>query len=217
MCHGFRDVANLAWKLELVERGGAPPGLMATYQTERDPHVRQVISAAIDAGRYICLLDPKAAEERDARMRSQARSATPQTAADLIPPIRAGVMASGTPGSGERFIQPSVAAGSGPVLLDDLHSGWRLFLADSAMAEAAKSLVAARLPGLPLTTLAADTLADGGALADWLRTRGAEAVIVRPDFYVFGGAVDGAGLEVLIGLLSEQLFGEKATRWEDVA
>jgi len=84
MCHGFRDAANLAWQLQLVEQGGAPASLLATYQAERDPHVRQVIAAAIDAGRYICLLDPAAAARRDAQMRAQARSAAPTTAATAI-------------------------------------------------------------------------------------------------------------------------------------
>ena len=41
MCHGLRDVANLAWKLGLVLSGGAPRSLLETYQPERDPHRRR--------------------------------------------------------------------------------------------------------------------------------------------------------------------------------
>ena len=58
MCHGFRDVANLAWKIAAVAQDSAPESLLATYQPERDPHVRGVIGAAVAAGRYICELDP---------------------------------------------------------------------------------------------------------------------------------------------------------------
>ena len=54
MCHGLRDVANLAWKLDLVLSGRAPDALLDTYQPERDSLVPAVISAAVGAGRYIC-------------------------------------------------------------------------------------------------------------------------------------------------------------------
>ena len=217
MCHGFRDVANLAWKLQLVERGGAPASLMTTYQAERDPHVRQVISAAIDAGRYICLLDPAAAAARDAQMRAQAREATPRTAADLIPPIHAGLVAAGAPGAGQRFVQPKLDAGRGERLLDELGQGWRLVVAREAMAAAAGAAAAERLPRLPLQVIAADAVPDGGALADWLEARSAAAVLVRPDHYLFGGAADAEALEPLLDQLARGLYGEAARPLETVA
>ena len=70
MCHGIRDVANLAWKLSAVLRGGAAPALLDTYQSEREPHVRAVIAAAIAAGRYICERDPATARKRDETLRA---------------------------------------------------------------------------------------------------------------------------------------------------
>lgn len=171
MCHGLRDIANLAWKLELVLAGRAPEALLDSYQAERDPHVRAVISAAVDAGRYICMLDPGAAATRDARMRDAARDVPHGTAADLIPPIEAGIIAAGTPGAGERFIQPTVAGR----LLDDMTGGgWRLFT---------------RIPaGAPdgVTVVPTAGLDDNHAIDDWLDAQGAEAVLVRPDHYVFG-------------------------------
>lgn len=42
MCHGLRDVANLAWKMAAVVNDGADEAILATYQPERDPHVRGV-------------------------------------------------------------------------------------------------------------------------------------------------------------------------------
>jgi 3-(3-hydroxy-phenyl)propionate hydroxylase len=167
MCHGLRDVANLAWKLEMVLAGDAPDMLLDSYQPERDPHVRAVISAAVNAGRYICMLDPVAAAERDARMRALTQQGT---AADLIAPIATGIIAAGTEGAGERFIQPRV----GGQLLDDVtDGGWRLF-------------TRAAVGATDITVVAADDLDDGGAIAGWLALRGAEAVLVRPDHYVFG-------------------------------
>lgn len=171
MCHGLRDAANLAWKLEAVLRGEAPDALLDTYQPERDPHVRAVISAAVGAGRYICVLDPAAAAARDAAMRRAAADRNHGTAADLIPALSTGIVARGTAGAGERFIQPRI----GDRLLDDVTGGgWRLFTRTAIDSVAGATVVAL------------DTLDDGGAIAAWLELRGAEAVLLRPDHYVFG-------------------------------
>ncbi|WP_298400216.1 bifunctional 3-(3-hydroxy-phenyl)propionate/3-hydroxycinnamic acid hydroxylase [Sphingobium sp.] len=170
MCHGLRDAANLAWKLDMVLKGKAHDGLLDSYQPERDPHVRAVISAAVGAGRYICMLDPEAAAERDARMREAAKSVQHGTAADLIPAIATGIVAAGTAGAGERFIQPRV----GDCLLDDVTGGgWRLF-------------TRAPIDGGDVTMIDVAALDDEGAIAYWLADRKAQAVLVRPDHYVFG-------------------------------
>ena len=169
MCHGCRDVANLAWKMAAIVRDGADPAILETYQPERDPHVRGVIGAAVAAGRYICELDPAKAAARDAEMvaKAAAQAGKQETAHDLIPAIRTGIVLSGTAGAGERFIQPVLADGR---KLDDLTGdGWRLF---------AKGAVAGGID--------ASALPDGGAVLAWLAARGVEAVLVRPDHYVFG-------------------------------
>ena len=53
MCAGVRDAFNLAWKLDLVLRGVAPSGLLDTYQSEREAHVREVIRTAVRVGELI--------------------------------------------------------------------------------------------------------------------------------------------------------------------
>ena len=201
MCHGLRDVANLAWKIRLVEKGVAPPVLLDTYQRERDPHVRAVISAAVSAGRYICVLDPDEASRRDRAMRERARNqATPSTAADLIPAIGAGILAAGTSGAGERFIQPR----AGDRLLDEVTGGgWRLFVLDASLAQRAIDRANERLPGIPVGVFDITSLADGGSLSRWLLSRNAKAVLVRPDFYVFGTAPESP--ESLIDGLADTL------------
>lgn len=168
MCHGMRDVANLAWKLAGVVHGGADEAILSTYQVEREPHVRGVIGAAIAAGRYICELDPARAAARDAAIRSEAAARAGETAADLIPAIGDGIVMAGSAGSGERFIQPVLNDGR---LLDDLvGQGWRLFVRNLTSQPA----------------IHASALPDDGAVSAWLAARDAEAVLVRPDHYVFG-------------------------------
>jgi 3-(3-hydroxy-phenyl)propionate hydroxylase len=202
MCHGLRDVANLAWKLALVEGGQADPALLDSYQPERDPHVRAVISAAVEAGRYICELDPEAAATRDATMRERARASAPATAADLIPAIEHGIVAKGTPGAGERFIQPMLRRDGEQRLLDDVTGGgWRLFIRDDGLESAAEA-ARSHVPQLGLTIVDASRLDDGGALLRWLDRHHVTAVLVRPDFYVFGTALRD------LGSLAAQLAGQ---------
>ncbi|MFN3458131.1 MAG: FAD-dependent monooxygenase, partial [Novosphingobium sp.] len=168
MCHGLRDVANLAWKMAAIVNEGADEAILATYQPERDPHVRGVIGAAVAAGRYICELDPAKAAQRDADIRAQSAQKQGETAADLIPAIAAGFVAQGTPAAGQRFIQPILTDGR---KLDDLvGQGWRLFVRDGGNGDV---IVASELP-------------DNGAVLNWLTDRNVDAVLVRPDHYVFG-------------------------------
>jgi 3-(3-hydroxy-phenyl)propionate hydroxylase len=198
MCHGFRDAANLAWKMIAVARRQASDMLLETYQRERDPHVRAVIGAAVAAGRYICELDPAKARIRDAEMRMRALNARGETAHDLIPAISAGVILPGSTAAGERFIQPFWESGR----LDDFTGGgWRLFV---------RGQVASDVPA-GIAVFDASGLRDGGAVEDWLAARDADAVLVRPDHYVFGTA-SGDG-----SLLSQARDAIFARSWEMAA
>lgn len=190
MCHGLRDVANLAWKMAAIVHDGAPPTLVDSYQPERDPHVRGVIGAAVGAGRYICMLDRAAAAERDAAMRVAQANSSGSTAADLIPAITEGIVAAETPGAGVRFIQPMIA---GRLMDDMIGGGWRLFVRDDGVGGAA--------PGV--TRVVAATLGDDGAIAEWLDRHGVDAVLVRPDHYVFGTA--SASAELLLTMRDKAL------------
>ncbi len=159
MCSGLRDVDNLAWKLAAVIRRGADPALLDSYQTEREPHVRAVIELAIAMGRVVCISDPQQAALRDAGMLAQ-RAAGHQPPALAAPRIGPG-LGQGDVG-GEYFPQPW----AGDLRLDDIlgEGPW---------------LIARDETGGALAPFA-------DALAGWLDRHGAEAVLVRPDRYVFG-------------------------------
>lgn len=183
MCHGLRDVANLAWKMDAIANHGADPAILDTYQPERDPHVRGVIGAAVAAGRYICELDPAKAAARDAAIRATAAQKAGETAHDLIPAIAAGLVMP-SPAAGARFIQPILADGR---KLDDVAGqGWRLFVRDDSVAGTC-----------PLVTrLVAASLDDAGAVTAWLDAHGVDAVLLRPDHCVFGTA-SGTGVDLI--------------------
>ena len=178
MCSGLRDAANLAWKLEAVLGGKADGGLLDTYQSERAPHVRALIELAIGMGRVVCTLDRDAAAARDAGMiASRAAGAPP------LPPLQPPALASrcvlaGTPAAGLQFPQPTQDQGASRVRMDDvLEDGPWLIARD----------VSASVPGVKVVDILSGPMQPFRAtLAKWLADRGVEAVLVRPDRYVFG-------------------------------
>jgi 3-(3-hydroxy-phenyl)propionate hydroxylase len=181
MCAGVRDAANLAWKLAMVMQGHAGDALLDTYQAERDPHTRGLIEMAIAMGRVVCVLDEDVAAARDAQMIA-ARQASGGRDGPL-PPM-AGLSTGfvhASPRAGTLALQPGARRydeRSG--LLDDLLGdslGQKFWLLTRGAAPAS--------PGAWLGTASLTTdIDDDGALAAWLD--GADAVLVRPDRYVFG-------------------------------
>ncbi|WP_236031159.1 FAD-dependent monooxygenase [Ktedonospora formicarum] len=69
MNSGLRDVHNLCWKLSLVFQGNASPHLLASYQTERVPHVREMILFSSALGHIIMPTSRRAALARDLLLR----------------------------------------------------------------------------------------------------------------------------------------------------
>ena len=205
MCHGVRDVANLAWKFATVLRGSAAPALLDTYQAEREPHVRAVIAAAIAAGRYICERDPVRRASAMRPCAPQWEKPAPASASDLIPPIRAGIVdrnGEARPGTGARFVQPFVDFGGRRMLLDDATGGGFVLLASSAdvALTGVQQAWFERIGGR--TIVIGDPIGDAdGDIAAWLAAHDAAAVLLRPDFYVYGVARDAADVARLVAAL----------------
>jgi flavoprotein hydroxylase len=106
MCTGLQDVANLAWKLDLVLRGVVATDLLDSYGEERSEQAEGAVRASVQLGKVICVDDPKAARDRDVAMLARARQAGtsgPQPAAAL------------TTGLLHRADDGKVAAGAGEV------------------------------------------------------------------------------------------------------
>jgi 3-(3-hydroxy-phenyl)propionate hydroxylase len=175
MCHGMRDVANLAWKLALVVEGKADSALLDTYQPERDAQVRHVIGKAIDAGKYICVLDPVEAKARDERVRAQQDI---RTAADLIAPIASDIIATG---AGERFINPAVRDDG--ALLDALTGGGWVLISRSAASLSTEAMNVTALLGVKHIIADRDLADHEGHFGAWFTAHQSELVLVRPDFY----------------------------------
>ena len=158
---GIRDAANLAWKLGLVLDGQADASLLDTYESERQPLVRELIERAIEIGRLIQVTEEEAAaaetfEPKSIRGDSGAR------------PITSGFIETDAAGAGELFPQPLLATG---MLDDQLGGGFS---------------VVSRVEAVE-----ADVVTPMGPAGKWLRDRGVEFAVIRPDRYVYStGSVD---------------------------
>ena len=183
MCLGIRDAVNLAWKLALVVTDHAGEQLLDTYQPEREPHVRATIETAIYMGRVICTLDPLVAAERDRDMIAQRDGGGPPPKLDM-PPLHGGLIST-RPRAGEIFPQPwAWLKPDDKKLLDDLLPyGFWLVTREPGPIDRAPG----ELPGGVSLRLGSD-FEDDGTVAAWLDQADADAVLVRPDRYVFGTA-----------------------------
>lgn len=213
-CSGLRDAINLAWKLSLVLRDVSDDSLLDDYQAERYPHVREHVVGSVELGRIACERDPVKAAARDAALAS---GDPPPSPAD--PLVEHGVLnldSDGTPvaPAGELALQAPVRRGDQEGRSDDV-LGWG-FAAMTRSVDPATVLNAdllAFLDLLParLVTFAADATGDnavvdvGGGFDAFFDRLGVEAIIVRPDFTIFGGVRSIEELPGLVEALRERL------------
>jgi 3-(3-hydroxy-phenyl)propionate hydroxylase len=177
LCSGIRDAANLSWKLAAVIAGSASPALLESYQPEREPNARATIQMAIMMGRTVCATSRWSAFVRDTKFRvARALRLTP-SGPPAYPPISTGTIMAATPGAGSYFPQPCAVADPSLKLDDVLGSGPWLIGRTPLQ----------RIDGLTVSPLDASKTAPFKAATEaWLDNHAADAVLVRPDRYVFG-------------------------------
>lgn len=211
MCSGFRDAANLTWKLDLVLRGTAHERLLDTYEEERRAQVRHSIGLSVQLGRVICEIDPAKAAARDRAMLAPAAGGAAPPAEGARPPgealtggfllggggAPAGLLAGqarltgvGDRGRPEAAALADEALGGGFVLLSvsdtarkvapELLEGLRRLGGRTVLVRPDEGL---GTPQTPHTYLDTD-----GFYLPWLASLGAQAVLIRPDHYLYGAA-----------------------------
>ncbi|SOE06285.1 3-(3-hydroxy-phenyl)propionate hydroxylase [Variovorax sp. YR752] len=225
MCAGLRDIANLVWKLGLVLDGRADERLLDTYQIERRPHVSDVIDISAYLGRVICVSDPAKAAERDASFFSGNIPPPPP-----FPHLRDGFISRAN-------IEGRAVAGllspHGRVRRDGVRGrfddaigvGWRLIAIErgalQAIGERQHQVLQALDACSVLVADATETISDAwsdedGKFVPWMRKHGVVAMLVRPDFYVYGGARTAAEVAPLIDEFADSMaaygIGSQASR-----
>jgi 3-(3-hydroxy-phenyl)propionate hydroxylase len=174
MCSGIRDAANLAWKITSVVRGESGEVILNSYQEEREPHVRAIISTAIAMGQVVCILDENAAAARNQEMLS--RKATGAQDVSVSYPDLVGGYFAKSPFAGALFPQPVASDGT---RLDAVLGLSPVLISRSAIPK----------PSSPLRAFKLDAPEIGNFsefLGAWLEAAGTEAVLIRPDRHIFG-------------------------------
>ena len=208
---GLRDVVNLAWKLPMVINGVAGEKLLDSYQAERDAHAHDLVDWAVSIGRLMEHLAAVEAAERSGEPR-------PETPPELRsagygqgreqPPLRAGVLieeqVSDDGAVGYLFSQPIVSHATGEVRLDELLGPGFAVVAKTAAdidLSAASRLI---LEKLGATVLSLEGLNEVRGHFDRV-FEFADAVMVRPDRYVFGHTDSQHSLDELVAILASKL------------
>jgi 3-(3-hydroxy-phenyl)propionate hydroxylase len=219
MAAGIRDAGNLCWKLAGVLDGTLRPGVLDSYEAERQPHARAVSDQAVLLGRIISerrrlvvgVRDPLGrlvmvtplvgGWVRSARWFPQARvraGFAVGTAARGAGPANWRARLTGRRSAvSEPLPQPWVLDGEGARRrLDDvLGPGWILLHVGRLPAGAeqwtgvARPVEVVRPGGADWPGAVVDV---DGLLGRWLAQHGTGAVVVRPDRFVFAAARAGA-------------------------
>ncbi|MEU6996434.1 bifunctional 3-(3-hydroxy-phenyl)propionate/3-hydroxycinnamic acid hydroxylase [Streptomyces sp. NPDC046465] len=228
MCSGFRDAANLAWKLGLVLGGRAAETLLDTYTTERSAHVQHAITMSMELGRIICQTDPKAAKDRDTIMIATRERGLGRTAREpAVQKLTGGLLHRDSEGApiapaGELGPQGRVVHNGRAGRFDEIIGpGFTLFttepvgeLIDCERLRTLAQLGVRTVRLIPDGVLAADgadVTDEGGVHLDHLTRTASRALLVRPDFYVYGAADDAPGLAELVDGLVARLMAAAAT------
>jgi 3-(3-hydroxy-phenyl)propionate hydroxylase len=176
LCAGARDAANLGWKLGMVASGKAPEAMLETYQLEREPHARATIQMAMMMGRTVCITDPAAAAERDRQMLAARAAGQSPDGRTTYPEIRSGLILEASAGAGTYF--PQFVSADGRTRLDDVLGPGAWLIGEIESSE---------YPGLKTASLSSNVIETlKNDIREWLNRHQAEAVLVRPDRYVFG-------------------------------
>ncbi|MFI2189117.1 bifunctional 3-(3-hydroxy-phenyl)propionate/3-hydroxycinnamic acid hydroxylase [Streptomyces sioyaensis] len=203
MCSGIRDAANLTWKLDLVLAGEADADLLDTYTTERSQHLRHALELSVLLGGIICEPDPAAAELRDARMLADQRAGRDPLADMPAQNLTGGLLMPGAKGgpaapAGQLGCQGRVRHRGRTGLFDQVvGSGFTLLATEDPRGVLDDDTLrwCERL-GIRLLRITDDPAAEGpthvidldGTYLTHLAHWGQQALLLRPDHYIYGGA-----------------------------
>lgn len=217
MCSGIRDVVNMAWKLDLTMRDLVPESILDSYTEERRTQAKESILASVQLGRVICVTDPAAAAERDATVLANRRG-KPPTRPEPATPLSDGLLhrrPNAEPPSGAVVPQGRVTRNGHSGLFDDVVGrGFVLLTTEdprSTLGEDRLSFLAV-LDAHVVRLLPRGSAQDDDGVVDdddvyrpYLARFGATALLVRPDYHVFGAANGHDATGKLVDDLRDQL------------
>ncbi|WP_404442134.1 bifunctional 3-(3-hydroxy-phenyl)propionate/3-hydroxycinnamic acid hydroxylase [Sutcliffiella horikoshii] len=213
MCSGLRDAWGLAWKLDLVLRNVSQDNILETYSEERNPNVQGYIHMAVELGKMICVTDPLEAANRDQVFLSGNAGPFPP-----YPHLTTGIIYnySEQPSclAGRLSVQGNLKHGEKVGLLDDLiGSGWTIISTNgnpnAIFNKEQKQFL--DVIGTHFIEVTLDASNDNayydmeGTYKEYFQQNQMEAIIIRPDFYVFGAAASKSELTTIVDELKKQM------------
>jgi flavoprotein hydroxylase len=216
MSSGFRDAAALAWRLDAVLAGRAGAQLLDSYEPERKAHVAHAIGMSVNLGRIICQTDARAAADRDQVMMAMAARPAPGASGQrsAVKSLSTGLLRLGAGGrparpAGELMPQGRVSWRGRTGFFDDVVGrGFVLLGADdpAGLLDDACIALLNRLDAHVAGFGGPEALIDeDGRYAAFFAATGVRAVLIRPDFYVYGGAATGEELTAMIRELTDRM------------
>ncbi|MGY0499456.1 bifunctional 3-(3-hydroxy-phenyl)propionate/3-hydroxycinnamic acid hydroxylase [Nocardia sp. FBN12] len=189
---GLRDAMNLAFKLDAVLAGRAPDALLDTYEQERWDNCAEVIEGAVRVGRLVTGTGVFARVGRAVVLFALRHSKTLVRAranADLRKqPYRAGLIGGTHALSGTLMVNPRVTVNGVATVLDRA-IGNEFTLLSLHPHAAVNAEFVRRFDGRVMV-LGDEIACADGELTEWFRRHRVEAVLVRPDRYIFDAGND---------------------------
>ncbi|MGY2737152.1 bifunctional 3-(3-hydroxy-phenyl)propionate/3-hydroxycinnamic acid hydroxylase MhpA [Sphingomonas sp. UYP23] len=194
LCSGMRDAIALAWRLIAVLKKSAPEDLLGSYGLERSTHVQEIIQQAVEMGRIICMLDPAEVAARDERMKAALKDRRLALRPPPEPRLGDGnAYIFSDRNAGYLSIQGRVRRDGREGLFDDVvGGGWQLLWRGSGDGSQLDRQILEQVErfGGVVANLgpSGETVDLDESYSRWFDRLGVDAVLVRPDFYVFGSA-----------------------------
>jgi 3-(3-hydroxy-phenyl)propionate hydroxylase len=193
MCSGIRDALNLGWRLDLVLNGHSDASLLDDYEIERKPHITDIIDTSVYLGSIVCVADQALASKRD-----QAFFDGTHPPMAPFPHLHEGTLSSlRDEWTGRLGPHADVRRGSETARMDRLlGTGFTLLMRNAEVAGSLSEQDRAEFENLGgrvafLTDSATEnphSLQDtSGKLTRYFDQSGFCALLIRPDFYVYGG------------------------------
>ncbi|MCS2160499.1 bifunctional 3-(3-hydroxy-phenyl)propionate/3-hydroxycinnamic acid hydroxylase [Scandinavium sp. H11S7] len=190
MCSGLRDVWNLSWRLERILRGVSDATLLEDYTKERKPQIQAVIEASMAMGRVVCVADNQQAQARDdAYFQGKVPPVPP------FPGITDGLIYPDEKGlAGQLFIHGPVRRRGNTQRFDEWFGrGFHLIVSDDVVFPSLRDMTETIMQqaGGELVVISAtehpDSYTDvSGKFLAFMRENQVKAVLIRPDFYIYG-------------------------------
>jgi 3-(3-hydroxy-phenyl)propionate hydroxylase len=164
-----------------------------------------VIELAIGMGQMVCACDPDEVRGRDEMFLAAYDGSV--TEIPPFPGVSAGIVLAGSPKAGDLFLQADVERAGVRTPFDDaVGAGWRLVTNDPVALDRELADWFASIGGAVVAVGGSAELGDAdGAYGTWFTEHGVTAALQRPDFVLFGTAVDATQTGELVRSLRDAL------------